>query len=67
MALQRVTIDNAWVQGDPEISCRAEALAKEDQRPGRSAGFARKIEATEIAPDILGLIRITQPADCAAD
>ena len=45
---KRITIDNAWVQGDPEISCRAEALAKEDQRPRRSPGVAREIEAAKI-------------------
>jgi hypothetical protein len=47
---KRITIDNAWVQGDPEISCRAEALAKEHQRAGRSPGSAREIEAAEITP-----------------
>lgn len=37
---KRITIDNAWMQGDPGNS----------QRPGRPPGFAREIEAAELTP-----------------
>jgi hypothetical protein len=46
---KRITIDNAWVQGDPEISCHAEALRRRiNALAGRQA--LRQTQTTEITP-----------------